>query len=119
MARGHVPLRLHPEEAMARSGAQALAFLETNTANVLTISLYTMPYHIYSSSMDLVLSNTSIITYPIGVLQAANGDGGKDPGYIVLNNGDTGKDPGARETETQGISALLFACCSDRSSSEA
>ncbi|KAH0363246.1 hypothetical protein KCU65_g7476, partial [Aureobasidium melanogenum] len=77
-----------------------------------------MPYHIYSSSMDIVLSHTSTTAYSVGVLQAANGDGGKDPGYIVLNNGDTGKDPGARETETQGISTLLFACCSDRSSSE-
>ncbi|KAG9817574.1 hypothetical protein KCU98_g19177, partial [Aureobasidium melanogenum] len=78
-----------------------------------------MPYHIYYSSMDLVLSHTSFTTYPNGILQAANGDGGKDPGYIVLNNGDTGKDPGAHETETQGISTLLFACCGDRSSSEA
>ncbi|KAG9521774.1 hypothetical protein KCU93_g7317, partial [Aureobasidium melanogenum] len=78
-----------------------------------------MPHHIYSSSMDLVLSHTSFTTYPNGILQAANGDGGKDPGYVVLNNGDTGKDPGARETETEDISTLLSACCGDRSSSEA
>jgi len=78
-----------------------------------------MPHHINSSSMDLVLSHTSIATYSNGVLQAANGDTGKDPGYIVMNNGDTGKDPGARETEAEGISTLLFAFCGDRSFSEA
>ncbi|KAK6002060.1 hypothetical protein QM012_001698 [Aureobasidium pullulans] len=78
-----------------------------------------MPSHIYSSSLDLVRSNTSFIAYSSGVLQAANGDTGKDPGYIVMNNGDTGKDPGAREPEIDGIGALLFAYCGDRSSSEA
>ena len=78
-----------------------------------------MPYYTYSSSMDLVHSHTSTITYPEGSLQAANGDTGKDPGYIVLNNGDTGKDPGARETEGGDIKTLLFACCGDRSSSMA
>ncbi|CAD0110357.1 unnamed protein product [Aureobasidium uvarum] len=102
-------------KAMARSGVQALAFLETNTASVLTLNLtYIMPCHIYSPSMVLVLSRTSSTSYPNGVLQAANGDTGKDPGYIVLNNGDTGKDPGARETEGESINTLLFAFCGDR-----
>lgn len=69
--------------------------------------------------MDLVLFHTSFTTCSIGALQAANGDTGKDPGYIVMNNGDTGKDPGARETEIEGVSTLLFVCCGDRSSLEA
>lgn len=69
--------------------------------------------------MDLVLFHTSFTTCSIGALEAANRDTGKDPGYIVMNNGDTGKDPGARETEIEGVSALLFARCGDRSSSEA
>jgi hypothetical protein len=82
---------------------------------------FTMPSYIYPSSLDLVLSHTSSTTALIGSLHAANGDTGKDPGYIVLNkgNGDTGKDPGARETEIEHIKTLLFACCGDRSSSMA
>jgi hypothetical protein len=76
-----------------------------------------MPSYIYSSSLDFVLSHTSSTTYLIGSLHAANGDTGKDPGYIVLNNGDTGKDPGAREPEIEDIKTHLFACCGDRSSS--
>jgi hypothetical protein len=77
-----------------------------------------MPSYITSPSMDLVSSHTSPTTC-LNSLHAGNGDTGKDPGYIVLNNGDTGKDPGARETESQDIKALLFACCGDRSSSMA
>lgn len=82
---------------------------------------FTMPSYICSSPLDLVLSHTSSTTAIIGSLQAANGDTGKDPGYIVLNkgNGDTGKDPGARETEIEDIKTLLFACCGDRLSSMA
>ncbi|CAD0083946.1 unnamed protein product [Aureobasidium vineae] len=78
-----------------------------------------MPCHVYSQSMILVVSHTSSTTHPNGVLQAANGDTGKDPGYIVLNNGDTGKDPGTREPESEHINTLLSACCGDRSSSMA
>ncbi|CAD0011584.1 unnamed protein product [Aureobasidium pullulans] len=63
-----------------------------------------MPYNLNCSSMDLVLSHTSSTTYPTGVL--ANGDTGKDPGYIVLNNGDTGKDPGARGDWKRTIQCL-------------
>lgn len=77
-----------------------------------------MPYYTCTSSMDLVLSHTSHCT-PSQTLQAANGDTGKDPGYIVLNNGDTGKDPGARETGFEDINTLLFACCGERSTSMA
>jgi len=77
-----------------------------------------MPYYTCSPSMDLVLSHTSPST-PSQALQAANGDTGKDPGYIVLNNGDTGKDPGARETGIEDIQTLLFACGGDRSTSMA
>lgn len=69
--------------------------------------------------MVLVLSHASSTACSNGVLRAANGDTGKDPGYIVLNNGDTGKDPGARETESESIETLLFACCGDRPSSMA
>lgn len=68
--------------------------------------------------MDLVLSNTSP-SIPSQPLQAANGDTGKDPGYIVLGNGDGGKDPGAREAELEDIKTLLFACCGERSTSMA
>lgn len=80
-----------------------------------------MPSYIYSSALDLVLSHTSSTTALIDSLHAANGDTGKDPGYIVLNkgNGDTGKDPGARETGIEDIKIFLFACCGDRSSSMA
>jgi hypothetical protein len=78
-----------------------------------------LSYYTYSSSMDLVLSHTSSTTYLEGALQAANGDTGKDPGYIVLNNGDTGKDPGAREPEIEDIKTHLFACCGDRTSTMA
>lgn len=77
-----------------------------------------MPYYTFSSSMDFVLSHTSPFTSS-PALQAANGDTGKDPGYIILNNGDTGKDPGARETGIGAIKTLLFACCGDRLTSMA
>jgi hypothetical protein len=85
------------------------------------IHTFTMPSYTCSSSLDLVLSHTSSTTHLVGSLHATNGDTGKDPGYIVLNkgNGDTGKDPGARETESEDINTLLFACCGDRSSSMA
>ncbi|KAL2036161.1 hypothetical protein VTO58DRAFT_102079 [Aureobasidium pullulans] len=76
-----------------------------------------MPYNLNCSSMDLVLSHTSSTTYPTGVL--ANGDTGKDPGYIVLNNGDTGKDPGARETGNEQSNVFFFACCGDRTTTMA
>jgi len=77
-----------------------------------------MPYYTCSPSMDLVLSHTSPSTSS-PALQAANGDTGKDPGYIVLNNGDTGKDPGARETVFEDIQTLLLASGGDRSTSMA
>lgn len=77
-----------------------------------------MPYSTCSPPMNLVLSHTSFSSSS-QALQAANGDTGKDPGYIVLNNGDTGKDPGARETGFEDIQTLLSACGGDRSTSMA